>query len=250
MNNLNITNVIIPENYFGFVYKTIFPDGIIYVGETEKRIHENYFGSGSKCKKQIIEFGKDNLKREILCFCNNKRHLDLRETIFIKKFNAANDLIGYNISKTSTYSSKGTKRSDDAIKRTALSNTGKKRNEETKRKISLSRKGTGMKHSEETKRKISTSQIGKIIPEDIKNKMSLAKKGKKLSNEHRKNISIAYKNMSEDYKRIISNKKSIAGKNRKLTDEHKRKIGLKSKGRKHSIETKLLMSSIKKNKNE
>lgn len=55
--------------------------------------------------------------------------------------------------------------------------------------------------------------------------------------------------MSEEDKLIINNKKSIANKNRKLTDEHKRKIGLKSKGRKHSIETKLLMSLIKKNKN-
>lgn len=53
MNNLNISNKIVPENYFGFIYKTTFPNGMIYVGETEKRTEENYFGSGNKCKEKI-----------------------------------------------------------------------------------------------------------------------------------------------------------------------------------------------------
>lgn len=63
-----------------------------------------------------------------------------------------------------------------------------------KARISASKKGKnnpmfGKKRSEETKRKISASKRGKKHTEERKRKMSEAHKGKKLSEEHKRKIS-------------------------------------------------------------
>ena len=70
-------------------------------------------------------------------------------------------------------------------------NKGRKFSEEWKRKISESNKGR--KFSEETRKKISKALKGKKCSDEHKRKLSLAIKGRKLSEEHCKNMSLALK---------------------------------------------------------
>jgi group I intron endonuclease len=98
MNRLNITNVIIPESYYGFIYKTIFPDGKVYIGYTTKRVEKIYFGSGKNIQSITKKFGgKKNLKREILRFVYSDSQINVWERIYVKKFDSNNPSKGYNI---------------------------------------------------------------------------------------------------------------------------------------------------------
>lgn len=89
---------------YGFVYKTTnLLNGKIYIGQ--KKYTKNntlnpipsYMGSGSIIKDEIKKFGKDNFKRDILCWCFNREEADALEKYFIKKYNTMNSNIGYNI---------------------------------------------------------------------------------------------------------------------------------------------------------
>lgn len=92
------------NNKYGFVYKvTNLINGKIYVGQ-KKYTRSNminpmpsYLGSGSKIVKAVKEFGRENFKREILCWCENRQCADDMEIYFIKYFNSTNPDIGYNI---------------------------------------------------------------------------------------------------------------------------------------------------------
>ena len=67
--------------------------------------------------------------------------------------------------------------------------------EETKKKVSESKKGQrkGIKFTDEHKRRIGESQKGKFISEETRKKLSVANKGKKLTEEQRNKISLASK---------------------------------------------------------
>jgi len=74
----------------------------------------------------------------------------------------------------------------------------------------------GKHRSEETKKKISESKKGILpyrITEKIKRKMSLAKKGKSFSEEHKRKISEAQKGMKKPWvsKNLINNKHAWKG---------------------------------------
>jgi len=101
MNILNCNDKEIPENYHGFIYKTIFPNGKIYIGQTTKRVEQIYFGSGTKVYSFVESKGTIGIKREILIFCKNQIILNKFEEIFINKLNSTNHKIGYNIIKGS-----------------------------------------------------------------------------------------------------------------------------------------------------
>jgi hypothetical protein len=140
-------------------------------------------------------------------------------------------------------------------------NTGREFSEETKRKISESRKGQknrlGRKHTEETKRKISEAlkgqknSLGRKHTEETKRKISESRKGQKNSlgrkhtEETKKKISEAKKGnnncwgrkLTEETKRKISE----ARRGQRLSEEHKRKLSESQKGRKHTEETKKKM---------
>ena len=66
----------------------------------------------------------------------------------------------------------------------SLHQKGKQKSEETKKKMSESKKGNkynlGKKHSEETKKKLSEAAKGKHLSEETKKKLSEAKKGKNI----------------------------------------------------------------------
>lgn len=81
----------------------------------------------------------------------------------------------------------------------SLHKRGKKHSDETKRKMSESRKGNQnakgkhKPHSEETKNKISDALKGRQLSEEPKKKLSEVKKGKRMSEEVKRRIAEAHK---------------------------------------------------------
>ena len=141
--------------------------------------------------------------------------------------------------------------------------SGAVRSEETKIKISKSRKGKlvgkdnpfyGKSHSEENRRKISECNKGKTVSEETRRKISEGNKGKTVSEETRRKISISKsgennpfygKSLSEETKRKLS--EANRGKNNPLygkshSEETKRKIGEAQKGKTLSQETRKKIS--------
>lgn len=58
---------------FMYIYKiTNLLNGKIYVGKhTCKNIENLYYGSGVAIKSAIKKYGKENFKKDVLCFCES-----------------------------------------------------------------------------------------------------------------------------------------------------------------------------------
>jgi len=84
---------------------------------------------------------------------------------------------------------------------------GRVHTEETKTKISNSKKGNkiwiGKTHTDESKRKMSESAKGKNVSEITRKKMSESRLGVKFSEEQRKNMSESAKGDNNNYKRYL-----------------------------------------------
>lgn len=128
------------------VYKHIFPNNKVYIGITKnepKKRWKNGYGYStykkSKIYSAIQKYGWENVKHEILFENLTKEEAEQKEIELITQYKSTQKEYGYNISNGGNHNGK--------------------HNEETKRKISISKKGT--KLSDETKRKMSISKIGK-----------------------------------------------------------------------------------------
>lgn len=87
---------------YGFIYKTILPDGRFYIGQ-HKIINHNtldplYFGSGVIIKDYVKSKGKENLLREILDFGFSWEEMNLLEAKYITE-NTLNDPLCINLDK-------------------------------------------------------------------------------------------------------------------------------------------------------
>lgn len=148
----------------------------------------NYHIHKSNCVnifRAIEKYGKENFKMIIMYRGCRDRCLQL-EKYFISRYDTCNT--GYNIhiggDESPMYNKKHT---DETKAKISKSKKGQKLSDETKEKLSTIRKGRKM--SEETKKKISESKKGKKqTPEHIK-KLSLIRKGRKLSDITKKKMS-------------------------------------------------------------
>lgn len=185
-------------NRVGFIYKTTnLINGKIYIGQHIGKVFDSYLGSGSYFLNAVKKYGKENFRREILRYCNSQHELDVWEMVMIRKYNATDKNIGYNILP-------GTANDFGSGNPAVILLKGKPMSEEHKEKIRQSsfnkhngnknpmfgvhRSGElapmyGKRHSEETKKKMSESGKGKHG----------ALRGTKFSEEHRRKLSDAAK---------------------------------------------------------
>lgn len=187
-----------------------------YIGK-DSHNDPNYIGSGELLKEDIKKYGKENFKKEIIEYCNTDEELVLRESYWIKYYNAVESDEYYNLVDFSAgwnLNKLGEEKYNFVKEKMSKSAQGKYKTNETKHKISLAKKGHKCYSNKEWKEKISIKNKGKIsnkkgkhISEETKQKISQANKGRKKpegfgklisENEIRKiNLSKSTKNKSK-----------------------------------------------------
>ena len=259
------------NNYYGFIYMTTNKiNNKKYIGQKKfdkEGKWKKYLGSGVAFRNAVAEYGEENFTREILAYAYSFEELNLLEIEYIKKYNAVNDRMFYNLVEGGGTVT-GLKLSKESRLKLSKRFSGKGNYFYGKRYFGKENGFYGKHHSEESRLKISESQKGKESTfkgrkhtEEAKKKMSEAKKGKSLSEEHKSNISKSQsgenhpmygKRHSEETKRKMSESKKgkeSPRKGVKLSEETKRKLSESKKGQNSKkvicITTNKIFDSIK-----
>lgn len=243
-----------------------------YVGQSKNLLDRKkqhfYYLRKNKHKNRHLQnaynkYGEENFVFEILLICEEE-NITYYEQKCVDIFKPE-----YNIRKECVNSNDGIKFSDESKKRMSDSKKGKpgkKHSEETKKRMSEDRKGErgsfyGRHHTQETKEKISFAHSKENLSDETIQKLSDAKKGKKMSKEFREKMSeitsgenhpMYGKHHTEETKqKIRENRKPLSGENHPMygrhhSEESKRKISENSKGRKCTEEAKKKMSESRK----
>lgn len=190
----------------GIIYKTTcLLNRKIYIGQHWLKDEENldpwYMGSGSELKKWFDIAKKIDtnwtkfFSREVLKICYNQNQMNGYELYYIKKFDSANPLVGMNILKSCCFKNAGASRDKRVAKKISLALKGRKLSDETKKRMSNSKKGkrVGINMSEDTKEKIRLKHIGRKLSEETKRKLSKLRKGKKHTKSWNNKISCSQK---------------------------------------------------------
>lgn len=85
---------------YGYVYKISFPNGKCYIGSHKSEVFdEKYWGSTQVLDywKELFFIGKENVKREILCWCENDESLREMERLCIA--NCKNEMFNIQLPK-------------------------------------------------------------------------------------------------------------------------------------------------------
>lgn len=209
------------------VYKiTNKVNGKMYVGSSAVsltgriRSHRKNLRLGTHANQYLLrayqKYGSKSFVYSVLERCSSEECLK-REQYWIDYYNSADERYGYNLYKT------------------AGSPLGMKMSLESRMKISLALTGKpGTVHTEETKRKISLSKKGRSYGEGFREKIRAVRTGWKLSEETKKKIGVA---------------NSLALKGRKkgpLSEETRAKLSARFKGKPLTEETKKKMSESRK----
>ena len=155
-------------------------NGKTYVGQrksSKEWYEDKYMGSGKVLGFAKKKYGVENFEKLLIQYCYSKEETNKAERFWIAEYRRRGKA-EYNIANG------GDGGNGEA-------NKGKKRSDETKRKLSEAHKGNHQ--SEETRRKRSESLKGKPKSDEWRKKISEAQKGKHLSEEHRRKLSEARK---------------------------------------------------------
>lgn len=147
------------------IYKTTnLINGKQYIGK-DKNNDPKYFGSGVEIKQAIKEYGKHNFKKEIIEHCNSIEHLVERESYWLQHHNAETNPKFYN-------------RTNKPFGNSGLS-------EDTKERISQSKKGVALNHGEN----VSKGRTG-LTSLVYKQGNEHGNYNKPKSEQHKKNMSL------------------------------------------------------------
>jgi group I intron endonuclease len=150
---------------------------------------------------------------------------------------------GYNTA-TVAGSSLGTKRSDEKKEKIRIASGSRKHTEESKRKISASKKGVPSNIDRKTMLAhiaiLSINRTGKKQSPEHCAKTRVAMLGKKHSEETKKRMSEAQKNIAPEVRKKMNENNKL-----RVTDEFRKKCSIASTGRLHSKETKKIMSDAR-----
>ena len=158
-----------------YIYKTTnLLNNKIYIGKRVYRKKDDnwYLGSGVYLKRAIKKYGRENFKKEIIEWCENKTHLCKREIYWINYFNSTNHSIGYNLSLGGDGGNVG----KEAYIKIGNKLRGIKRPKEFGEKVSKALKGKPK--SKEHNEKVRQSLLGTPRPKEVIEKMAKSIKNK------------------------------------------------------------------------
>lgn len=196
--------------FYGIYKVTNKVNGKMYIGQhITDDLDDGYMGSGAIMKKALKKYVEDAFTKEWLEFAENAEDLNYLERMYVDE---------EWLSRTDTYN--------------------------------LVLGGSSHPQPTSIRKRISTTLKGHAVSEEARKKMSEARKGRKLSNETKAKMSAAHKSrkhgpMSEETKRKLrmanlGYRNPNFGKPR--TQATRMKIGAKSRGRRHSEETRKKIS--------
>ena len=155
------------KEMFGYVYMiTNLKNNKRYIGKHKTNKEKNsYLGSGFLLKKAMDKYGKENFKKEIICKCYTLEELNECEKHFINRYDACKREDFYNISSGGTGGRTWQNYSDEDREKSLEKYRGKNSPlygiPRTKEVIEKVRKGNiGKKRSEETRKRMSERQLG------------------------------------------------------------------------------------------
>lgn len=166
-----------------FIYITTnLLDNKKYIGQHTGYEDDDYLGSGTRLINAVKKYGRDNFKRDILCFCDSQEELDEKEIYWIKYFNAVKNDNFYNIAEGGKGTSKcaGLTEEEEKARREKISKA-------------MSGKGNPMYGVHLCGEQ--AGMYGKHHSAESKEKMRKAKLGGTLSEEHKKKISLGNPNV-------------------------------------------------------
>ncbi len=117
------------------IYKiTCLVNNKIYIGQhkVDDGSEDRYMGSGKLITRAIAKHGEPNFKKEILEVCDSFSAAREREEFYIRKYNATNPAIGYNITE---YAWGGQPTTEETRKKISVALLGRKLSDETKQKM-------------------------------------------------------------------------------------------------------------------
>lgn len=171
--------------------------GKIYVGSAVKvksrwKVHLNSLKKGKHHSKYLQnaweKHGRESFEFLILEIVSNKNLLLMQENIWITKLLSADPNYGFNMCLTAG-SQLGMKHSEETRKKMSESRKGKVKTESHQKAINESL--TGRKLSDEHRQNLSEAKKGTIASDESRMKMSESHKGKTASVESKKKISDA-----------------------------------------------------------
>lgn len=251
-----------PKKYYLVYQTTNIINNYIYIGvHSTNNLDDGYLGSGTLLKKAIIEFSKENFKREILYFCNSKQEmLDKEKEIvnsdFLKRKDVYNSIIGggkFNIInctdeirqkiKSSRFGVKMPPRSELHKQKLSLVNTGKKRSSESKNK---QRQTIKLTTPIKLKIKYKFNKIKRYLKNLIRKykyqSRLIKKRSFKKSKKFIKSYSYKFKLLASKFKKLFKVLKKYFKKPYVVSNETRIKMSESRKGREISIETRQKIS--------
>jgi len=198
---------------YGIIYKATGPTGLVYIGQTVKRLAERKAGHAFRAKKgdrrhafqiALLADGFSNFTWEQIDTAENAGELDEKEKYWIAHYQSDNPAHGYNGTsggKDTVYTIEARQKISEAIKKAIAVIP-----EETRRRMVEKRRETikGRHHAPATKRKISESLKGIKRSQETCRKMSLAQKGRIVSEETRHKMSVSARHRSKRNKKTTS----------------------------------------------
>jgi group I intron endonuclease len=212
----------------------------VYIGqafELSKREYEHFWAlkNGTHWNKYLQrsfnKYGEINFIFEIKECCS-KQELDEKEKYYINLSKSNIREFGYNMTCGGNTTQGYHHTEETKIKigqreyKTGSENPlfGKKRSDETKKKISEKNKGNknflGRHHSEKTKLKISNSKKGTHLTDEQKRKLSEINKGKTISDWHKKRISESKKGIPRSEETKEKCRQALKGENNPMFGKH------------------------------
>lgn len=169
---INDNNIINDNKKYYFIYKTtLVLTGHYYIGQhSTNNINDKYLGFGHKLHEYIKIYGRENFKREILEYAKDRLELDKLERKYVTKELIESDSLCLNLKSGGD--------SGQWISQEALNKTHKIWLNKTPEERALIRQRIkenhadcsgeknsfyGKKHTDETKQKISNSRKGKCV---------------------------------------------------------------------------------------